>query len=132
MVVSICLIFGKVASVTPGTLLIVKRPETLGKDGYTVSGETIKAIPGKPTKLVAGEGTEINTNKPNELIATQAGVSVEIKDGMRVDDIYSVANVSVKTGHIDFDGSVLITNKSCRRNHVLPRYFLIRHFLIAS
>jgi len=102
--------FGKVASVTPGTLLIVKRLETLGKDGYTVSGETIKAIPGKPTKLVAGEGTEINTNKPNELIATQAGVSVEIKDGMRVDDIYSVANVSVKTGHIDFDGSVLITN----------------------
>jgi len=102
--------FGKVASVTPGTLLIKKILETAGKDGFTVSGETLKAVPGKAIKLVAGEGTEIKASKPNELIATQAGVPVEAKNGMRVDDIYSVDSVSVKTGHIDFDGSILITN----------------------
>ncbi|WP_354668614.1 FapA family protein [Pseudoalteromonas sp. C2R02] len=101
--------FGKVASVTPGTLLIEKTPETSGKDGFTVSGETLKAVPGKTIKLVAGEGTEIKENKPNELISVLAGVPIEIKNGMRVDDIYSVESVSVKTGHIDFDGSILIT-----------------------
>jgi len=100
---------GKVSSVTPGTLLIERIPESQGKDGFTVSGETITAVAGKATKLVAAEGTEIKDNEPNKLFATQAGVPVETKDGMRVDDIYSVESVSAKTGHIDFDGSVLVT-----------------------
>ncbi|SFD03148.1 DUF342 domain-containing protein [Pseudoalteromonas denitrificans] len=101
--------FGKLASVKPGTILLTKIFETAGKDGYTITGDTIKAKPGQTTKLVAGEGTEIKSNKPNELIAIQSGVPIEINNGMRVDDIYSVESVSVKTGHIDFDGSVLIT-----------------------
>lgn len=101
--------FGKVASVQPGTVLIEKIAESTGKNGYNVCGETLKAVPGKSIKLVAGEGTEINPNNSNELIAAQAGVPIETKDGMRVDDIYSVESVSVKTGHIDFDGSILIT-----------------------
>jgi len=44
-----------------------------------------------------------------ELLSTIAGVPVEINNGMRVDDIFTVNDVSVKTGHIDFEGSVIVS-----------------------
>ncbi len=101
--------FGKIASVRAGTTLIKQAPASPGKEGYTVTGEALSAEDGKSFQLVAGEGTEINKDNPLELIATVDGIPVEIEHGMRVDDIFSVDEVSVKTGHIEFDGSVVIT-----------------------
>jgi|TARA_B100000929_G_scaffold160893_1_gene127240 uncharacterized protein (DUF342 family) len=102
--------FGKLASVEPGVLLIKQIPATPGKEGFTVTGDVLPAKPGESLTLVAGEGTEISKNNPLELISVIAGVPVEIANGMRVDDIFTIADVNVKSGHVDFEGSVIVTH----------------------
>ncbi|MBD57920.1 MAG: hypothetical protein CMK68_13880, partial [Pseudoalteromonas sp.] len=86
--------FGKLASVEPGVLLIKQIPATPGKEGFTVTGDVLPAKPGESLTLVAGEGTEISKNNPLELISVIAGVPVEIANGMRVDDIFTIADVN--------------------------------------
>ena len=101
--------FGKLASVEPGSVLIRQQPATPGKEGFTVIGDILPAKPGENKQLVAGEGTEISKLNPLELVSTIAGVPVEINNGMRVDDIFTISDVNVKSGHIDFEGSVIVT-----------------------
>lgn len=101
--------FGKLASVEPGSVLIRQQPATPGKEGFTVIGDILPAKPGENKQLVAGEGTEISKLNPLELVSTTAGVPVEIHNGMRVDDIFTISDVNVKSGHIDFQGSVIVT-----------------------
>ncbi|MEJ6475613.1 DUF342 domain-containing protein [Pseudoalteromonas piscicida] len=102
--------FGKLASVAPGDLLVTQKPATPGKEGFTVTGETIEAKPGDSFQLMAGEGTEINPQNPLELIAVIAGCPSDIANGMRVDDVFTIADVTVKSGHVDFNGSVVVTH----------------------
>lgn len=102
--------FGKLASVKPGELLIQQQPATPGQEGFTVLGDVLPAKPGQVHTLIAGEGTEISKTNPMELLSTIAGVPIEIDNGMRVDDIFTVNDVSVKTGHIDFEGSVVVSS----------------------
>jgi len=101
--------FGKLASVEPGTVLLQQIPATPGKEGFTVTGDSLPAKPGESFSLVAGDGTEISKTNPLELVSTISGVPIEIANGMRVDDIYTVKDVNVKSGHINFDGSVIVT-----------------------
>ncbi|WP_462159229.1 DUF342 domain-containing protein [Pseudoalteromonas sp. GB56] len=101
--------FGKMASVKPGALLMTQKPATPGIEGFTVTGDVLEPKAGEQITLTAGEGTQINPENPLQLIATVVGVPVETGNGMRVDDIFTIAEVTVKSGHIDFDGSVLIT-----------------------
>ncbi|MGO3421139.1 MAG: DUF342 domain-containing protein [Pseudoalteromonas distincta] len=101
--------FGKLASVEPGSVLIRQQQATPGKEGFTVIGDILPAKPGENKQLVAGEGTEISKLNPLELVSTIAGVPVEINNGMRVDDIFTISDVNVKSGHIDFQGSVIVT-----------------------
>nr|WP_275442021.1 FapA family protein [Pseudoalteromonas sp. CnMc7-15] len=102
--------FGKLASVQPGTVLMIQKPATPGKEGFTVTGDVLEAKPGEQLSLIPGEGTELNPDNPLELRATVSGVPVESPNGMRVDDIFTIKEVNVKSGHIDFDGSVVITH----------------------
>jgi hypothetical protein len=101
--------FGKLASVEPGSVLIRQQPATPGKEGFTVIGDILPAKPGENKHLSPGEGTEISKINPLELISTIAGVPVDISNGMRVDDIFTIADVNVKSGYIDFEGSVIVT-----------------------
>lgn len=101
--------FGKLASVEPGTVLIRQQPATPGKEGFTVIGDVLPPKAGDNKQLVAGEGTEISKLNPMELVSTIAGVPVEINNGMRVDDIFTISDVDIESGHIDFEGSIIIT-----------------------
>lgn len=101
--------FGALASVKPGDKLMTHHFATLGKDGFNVLGETLKAKPGEEVKLNAGEGTQLSGTDNRYLVATVSGVPVDAKYGMRVDDVFTIPNVDVKSGHIEFDGSVIIT-----------------------
>lgn len=101
--------FGKLASVSPGETLIRQQPATPGKEGFNVLGDLLPAKSGEILSLVSGEGTEISKSNPLELVSTIAGVPVEINNGMRVDDIFTISEVTVKSGHIDFNGSVIVS-----------------------
>jgi uncharacterized protein (DUF342 family) len=101
--------FGALASVEKGTLLATQIPATNGADGFNVLGETLPAKPGDTFQLTAGEGTEISSKNPLQLIATLSGCPSEINNGLRVDDVFTIDEVSVKSGHIEFDGSVVVS-----------------------
>jgi len=101
--------FGALASVEKGTLLATQIPATNGTDGFNVLGDTLPAKPGGTFQLTAGEGTEISSSNPLQLIATLSGCPSEINNGLRVDDIFTIDEVSVKSGHIEFEGSVVVS-----------------------
>ena len=101
--------FGALASVEKGSLLASQIPATDGTDGFNVLGETLPAKPGETFQLTAGDGTEISSTNPLDLIASISGCPSEINNGLRVDDIFVIDEVSVKTGHIEFDGSVVVS-----------------------
>ena len=100
---------GAIITVKPGTPLMQRVAATLGEDGYTVFGDIILAKPGKEHQLQPFEGTKIDPNNPNILIADCKGVPVALPRGMRVDDVLCFDNVDVSTGHINFTGSVIIS-----------------------
>lgn len=105
--------FGALASVSAGTILATQVPATSGKDGYNVVGDTLTAKPGDSFQLNPGEGTQISSSNPLELVSTIAGCPSETNNGMRVDDIFTINEVSVKSGHIDFNGSVVVSQNVC-------------------
>ncbi|OUS72638.1 hypothetical protein B5G52_07915 [Pseudoalteromonas sp. A601] len=100
---------GAIITVNPGTPLMQRIAATQGEDGYTVFGDTIPACPGKDLPLQPFEGTKLDPDNPNMLIADSKGVPVALPRGMRVDDVLCFDNVDIGTGHVDFDGSVIIS-----------------------
>ncbi|MGL5360498.1 MAG: DUF342 domain-containing protein, partial [Shewanella sp.] len=100
---------GALIVVKPKDLLMVKHPATAGSPGYNVKGEVLKQKPGKDLLLQPGSGTMLDPKDPNRLIATVAGQPVEIRSGMKVDDVLQLKDVDISTGHISFKGSILIS-----------------------
>lgn len=100
---------GAIITVKPGTPLMQRVPATPGEDGFTVFGDVMPAKPGKDLPLEPFEGTRIDPNNSDMLIADAKGVPVALPRGMRVDDVLCFHHVDVSTGHVEFDGSVIIS-----------------------
>lgn len=100
---------GAIITVKPGSPLMKKVPPTEGEPGYTVFGDPIDAKPGKDAALEVSEGTKLDPEDVNLLIADCKGVPVAIPRGMRVDDVLCYDNIDVTTGHVEFDGSVIVS-----------------------
>ncbi len=100
---------GALITVNPGSPLMQRIPPTKGEDGYTVFGDVQPAKPGRDLELQVMEGTALDPKNANILIADSVGVPVAVSRGMRVDDVVCCNNVDVTTGHIEFDGSVIVS-----------------------
>lgn len=100
---------GEIITVKPGTQLMQRIPATLGVSGYSVCGDVLPAKPGKEHMLQSFEGTKIDSENPNLLIANCKGVPVALPRGMRVDDVLYFNNIDPSTGHVDFDGSIIVS-----------------------
>ncbi|AOT07901.1 DUF342 domain-containing protein [Pseudoalteromonas luteoviolacea] len=100
---------GAIITVKPGSPLMKRVPPTPGEKGYSVFGDILEPKPGKDFTLQVSEGTKISPEDPNLLIANAKGVPVAVPRGMRVDDVLCYDNVDVTTGHIEFDGSVVVS-----------------------
>ncbi|WP_261858789.1 DUF342 domain-containing protein [Photobacterium sanguinicancri] len=99
---------GELCSVAQGQSLMKRIRATAGIDGYTVLGETLPAKPGEDKPFSFYDGAEISDYDEDLVIATQPGVPIFKKNGVQVDDALVVKNVSATTGHVNFDGSVVI------------------------
>jgi uncharacterized protein (DUF342 family) len=99
---------GDIICVKIGDPIAKKTPLTPGRIGYTVTATFLPAEPGNNVFLVAGEGTYISPSNENILVARKVGLPKIITNGMEVDEIYKVKNVTVATGNINFTGSVII------------------------
>ncbi len=99
--------FGEIVTVKEGELLMHLEPPTPGKSGFTVTGEAIPPKPGKEVPFSPAEGVTLSESK-DQILATRQGIPIEQPRGMRVDQIYTASKVDLSTGHVDFDGSVII------------------------
>ncbi|MGI2258898.1 FapA family protein [Shewanella sp. GXUN23E] len=99
---------GKLASVSSGDILMVKRPPSAGFSGYNVRGEVLPALPGKDIDLIPGPGTRLDNTDPAVLLADRAGLPQETPHGMLVDEVLLLHDVDPAHGHVEFKGSVLI------------------------
>lgn len=99
---------GKIETVEPGDTVMIRIPARKNTDGVNVYGEVINSIipPDKP--FVTTEGVAISEEDPHKLIATRKGVAMRQRDVIRVDDILVLNDVDLTTGHIEFDGTVMI------------------------
>ena len=88
--------------------LAIRIPQTKGKPGKNIFGETVPAQNGRPIPIPAGKNTKIIGE--NQLVATINGQIVDTGNKISVDPRLEIqGSVGVGTGNIDFDGTVLIT-----------------------
>ncbi|MEI6894833.1 MAG: FapA family protein [Colwellia sp.] len=99
---------GDIICVKIGQPLAKKISSTQGIHGYTVTATALTAESGNDIELVAGEGTQISKKNNKVLVSERIGLPKLINNGMEVDEVYKVKNVTVATGHINFAGSVMI------------------------
>lgn len=100
---------GEIRTVHAGDYLMRRHRPTPGTQGMTVRGEAILPKPGKETPFAPNlKGVEIAADDPDLLIAAVSGQPVEVKNGMMVEPTYSLVDVDMTTGNIEFDGSVIV------------------------
>ncbi|WP_235605267.1 DUF342 domain-containing protein [Rheinheimera salexigens] len=100
--------FGEIPAVNTGDVVMQRHPPTLGIDGISVTGTAFQAVPGQNVDWNVGEGTEISASDANLLVAARSGLPRVLEAGATVDEVFTVKNVDLTTGHIKFRGSVII------------------------
>lgn len=107
-------------SVAAGERVATIHAATEGTDGRDVCGGTIAATPGKRLGVVIDGSLELDGN--GGLIAQIDGVLKFGAGTLRIDPVLEIAGtVDFSTGHIDFEGDVLIQNDIRDRFRVRSR-----------
>lgn len=101
--------FGAIPSVAAGEQLMRRVPPTLGESGFTVIGEKTEPLPGVTIEWQLGEGVALAADDENLLVASQDGLPRAIENGATVDEVFTVNQVDLASGHIIFKGSVVVT-----------------------
>lgn len=100
---------GEIISVEAGTPLLRRIPATHGTPGFSVKGDTLEPVPGLNRDLQPGQGSAIDENDPNILVATRQGLPRLMDNTAHVDDVLSMRKVDATTGHVNYEGSVVIS-----------------------
>lgn len=110
---------GDIICVKVGDPLAKKIPPTDGVKGFSVTGTPLDPEPGEDIELQPGDGTTLSPKNQDVLVSTRVGLPRIIDNGMEVDEVYSIKNVDVSTGHIEFEGSVIIEGDVCEGMKVI-------------
>jgi uncharacterized protein (DUF342 family) len=100
--------FGVIPAVRASDTLMRRHPPTPGVDGMTVTGSPIPATPGQVIEWNLAEGVELSPTDTDLLLAARDGLPRVIENGATVDEVFTVKNVDLATGHIIFKGSVVV------------------------
>lgn len=101
--------FGVIPAVQAGDTLMRRHPPTAGVDGMLTDGTPIPATPGQTIEWQMAEGSELSADDADLLLASRDGLPRVVDNGATVDEVFSVKNVDLATGHIIFKGSVVIS-----------------------
>ncbi len=100
--------FVDLQNVRKGDVVAEKIPLKLGKDGRAVTGEHISAPDGIDRDIPIGANVSLSEDK-KQAIANTSGVVRIRAECVVIDPVYTVnGNAGIKTGSIDFVGSVII------------------------
>lgn len=98
----------RIPMVEKGTKLLTLIPPTSGEKGRSVLGKEVIPKPGKPVLLRAGKNVEFNEQDQSFYASERGQVNLNSKM-IYVDTVYEVfEDISMKTGNIDFVGTVII------------------------
>lgn len=100
--------FGVIPAVRAGETLMRRHPPTAGIDGMLVNGTAIVAVPGQVIEWQIADGSELSATDADLLLAARDGLPRVIEHGATVDEVFTVKNVDLATGHIIFKGSVVV------------------------
>ncbi len=100
--------FGAIPSVAKGQPLMRRHPPTAGEAGVDVTGVTTAPTPGVTIEWQLADGVELSPENADILLAAQDGLPRAIDNGATVDDVFTIKNVDLASGHIIFKGSVVI------------------------
>jgi len=95
--------------VEPRTAIMERLPPKPGKDGYNIFSEALKSSPGIVIPWSKNmTGTFFDKENPEIIYAHITGHPVIFEDGGRIDTSLEFDKIDITTGHVEFDGSVLI------------------------
>lgn len=100
---------GETISVCVDQPVMKKIPAVQGENGYTVLGNVLLPKVISDHELVASKGTYIDPQNPNQLLASESGTPIIKSKSVEVLNALCLSSVSVKTGHVNFDGDVIIS-----------------------
>lgn len=99
---------GLVVSVAAGQVLATRVPPVPGTDGLTVTGAPVRPRPPRDASLRAGRGAEVSADGLT-VVATTAGNPHREGSVVLVRQEYRHhGNVGLATGHLDFEGDLVI------------------------
>lgn len=100
---------GDIIVVHQGDVIMEKIPPIVGKKGRNVLGEIIEPNGGHDIPFSADKkGVEVNPANPNQLLSTRTGQPIIVPNGIIVLPIFTTPVVDLSSGHIRFDGSVIV------------------------
>lgn len=99
---------GEILSVDEGCELMRKHPPVSGVSGKTVTGTEIVARIAKTLNFKKCKGAVVSPSDKDLLIAEIKGQPIIAERGVNIDKVLTVKNVDLHTGHIDYDGSVVV------------------------
>lgn len=102
---------------TKGQVLARIIPEEKGEDGFDVLGRRYPAREVKKAKFAHGRNLEISEDGL-ELRSMVDGHASLVEGTVFVSDVYSVENVSIATGNIEYHGNVEVKGNVCENFHV--------------
>ncbi|MCG8672578.1 MAG: FapA family protein [Pseudomonadales bacterium] len=102
-----------------GDPLMRREPSTEGTVGKDVCGGDIKPVPGNDPGFAKNiQGAEISSEDANLLVASIKGHPILLKNGVTVDSVLHVDEVSLQTGNIKFDGSLEVKGDVSAGMHI--------------
>lgn len=99
---------GEVICVKVNTPVLTRREPTQGRAGFDVRGNKVPAKPGEWLEFRMGSGTVISDSDPNLLVSSISGMPKYRDQIMNIDDTFICNGVNVGTGHISYEGAVLV------------------------
>jgi len=99
---------GEIVCIDEGCELMRKYPPPLEKPGIAITGVEIPARKSKSINFNKCKGATVSPTDPDLLLASIKGQPSIADHGVNVDNVLTVKNVDLRTGHIDYDGSLVV------------------------
>lgn len=100
--------FGELLCVEPQQIVAKRMPPSIGRSGFTVTGEVLSPEPGELKPIKLGDNVFIPDDQENQVFAKVAGLPKYANGVISVDDVYMSKGVNVATGNIKYNGAVIV------------------------
>jgi uncharacterized protein (DUF342 family) len=111
--------FGKIICIDQNQACARRMPPTTGRIGYTVTGKKLEPDSGDWRPIKLGKQVKIDLLDENLVRAKIAGLPKVSNSKIEVDNVLETKGVNVGTGHINFEGSVIVTGDITEKMRVV-------------